>query len=69
MAGAAHDEERTGTGPHGNERTHRWRRPWRGWRRGHLKRCIVAAPIFVHNEVGRTTRAPDVIVNGIGRER
>jgi hypothetical protein len=67
MAGAAIDEERTGSVAHGNERTHRWRRPWRGWRRGRLKRCIVAAPIFVDNHVGSTTRAPDVIVNKIGR--
>jgi hypothetical protein len=68
MAGAARDEERTGSGAHGDERMHRRHRPWRGWRRGHLKRRIVGAPIFVHNHVGRTTRAPDVIVNGIGRE-
>jgi hypothetical protein len=66
MAGAARDEERKGRGAHGDERTHRRHRPGRGWRRGHLKMCIVAAPIFAHNEVGRTTRAPDVIVNGSG---
>jgi hypothetical protein len=68
LAGAARDEERTGSGAHGNERTHRRHRLWRGRRRGHLKRCIVATPIFVHNHVGRTTRTPRVIVNGNGRE-
>jgi hypothetical protein len=52
MAGAARDEERTGRGAHEDERTHRRHRSGRGWRRGHLKRCIVAAPIFVHNEGG-----------------
>jgi hypothetical protein len=68
MASAARGEERTGSAVHGDERTHRRHWPWRWWRRGHLKRCIVAAPIVVHNHVGRGTRAPDVIVDGIGRE-
>jgi hypothetical protein len=68
MAGAACDEQRTGSGAHGGEWTHRQHRPWRGRRTGHLKRCIVAAPIFAHNHVGRTTRAPQVTVNGLGRD-
>jgi hypothetical protein len=68
MAGAARDEERTGSEAHGDGLTQRRHRPWRTWRRGPLKKCIVAAPIFVHNHVGRTTRAPDVIVNGIRRD-
>jgi hypothetical protein len=67
MAGAALDEERTGSVAHGNERTHRRRRPWRVWRRGRLKRSIFASPIVVDNHVGSTTRAPDVMVNKIGR--
>jgi hypothetical protein len=29
MAGAARDEERTGSGAHGDQRTHRRQRPWR----------------------------------------
>jgi hypothetical protein len=41
MAGAARDEERTWSGAHGDEPTHRRRRPWTGWRRGHLKGALL----------------------------
>jgi hypothetical protein len=41
----ARDEVRTGSEAHGDERTHWRHRPWRGWGSGHLKRCIVPAPI------------------------